>query len=66
MLVPEGARPAMSKIFWMISRGTGFGIKARMLRRPVMASSTLSMIGGFHSESGTLKPRWKRAVADKP
>jgi hypothetical protein len=36
----------------MISRGTGLGKKARMLRRPVMASSTLNMIRGFHSEAG--------------
>ena len=43
MLEPEGARPAMVRIFSIVVRGTSLGRNSRMLRRPVMASSTVIM-----------------------
>ena len=53
MLEPDGARPAISRMCSISSRGTGLGRKARMLRRPVMASSTVIMAG---VPAGTARP----------
>ena len=50
MLEPDGARPAMSRMRSISSRGTGLGRKARMQRRPVMASSTVIMGRGSMRE----------------